>query len=60
MIFTWGEGGFCNVFDNRPIKWPIATQKRKRKKPIKTFVLQDSSQLIELIDMNHNKYFNSC
>jgi hypothetical protein len=35
-------------------------QPKKKKKPIKTFVLQDSSQIIKLINMNHNKYLNSC
>jgi hypothetical protein len=32
----------------------------KKNRPIKTFVFQDSSQLIKLINMNHDKYLNSC
>jgi hypothetical protein len=53
MWFLLGEGGFHNVFGDRPTKWLIA------KKTIKTFVLWDAAQLIKLININHNKYLGS-
>jgi hypothetical protein len=42
--FYLGRGGFCNVFSNRPTKWPIA-----KNEIIKTFVFYDAPQLIKLI-----------
>jgi len=54
MWFLLGEGGFHNVFGDRPTKWPAAT-----KKTIKTFVLWDAPQLIKLININHNKHLGS-
>ncbi len=53
MIFTWGGMGFQNVFGDRPTKWPIA---KKQKQTQQNICALGSSQLIKLINMNHNKY----
>jgi hypothetical protein len=39
---------------------PNGPLKNNLKKTIKTFVLWDASQLIKLINMNHNTYLSSC
>jgi hypothetical protein len=48
VIFTWGEGGFHNVFDDKPMKWgPPKKRKNKTIKTIKTFVFWDTPQQIK-------------
>ncbi len=51
--FLVGEGGFHNVFGDRPTKWPIA--KNKNKNPSKHLCL-GCITTNKLINKNHNKY----
>ncbi len=57
MWFVLGEEvrRFHNILGDRPTKWPIA-----KKRNSKTFVIWDALLSIKLIDINHNKYLNSC
>jgi hypothetical protein len=52
MWFLLGEGGISKKFANGPTKWSIP-------KFLKNQNIWDAPQLIELINMNHNKYLRS-
>jgi hypothetical protein len=45
--------GFQNVFGDRPTKWPIT---KKQKQTQQNICALGASQLIKVINMNHNKY----